>query len=743
MITRTPTRAVALVLSTSVLALTQGASAEEIVSQNVGGAVNLGTLVLNVRKVDENAQRVPASVTTITKGELEEQRIREVRDVAAVTPGLQLPDTGSRGLSTANIRGVGSFFPLAIDDTSVPFFVDGIPVIPRTQDRDYFDLEQIDVLRGPQSTLYGRNAQAGAIVITTASPSEEPEYSINLEVTDDDGYRVRAIASGPLTDRLAYRFSGQYETFDGDIPLLGVGGRLGDTELWQLNGKLVWDATENTTVTASLRYDEYDELGSRGAFTPDGVFPTLLPPGGFPRAQSDIKPTRQIETLGAGLTIEHEFERFRFTSVTGYQDYDGFFTRDDTDRLVAALLFGVPFAGTAFLDDPNADRRIINEDGQQFTQEFRLDGDIGEDGSWVAGISYYTIDSDVSLDFNSTMFLDGVFDTRSQTDSYSVFGEATVPVNDRARIIGGLRYTYEDKNYDVVYTDRSGGLLGASAQESRSETFDFLTGRLGVSYDITDTATGFATISRGVKSGGFELGDLDVRLPGNTTSAFNSAETTTYEMGIRGTTANGLTDFAVSVFYNETQDDNIQQFALVGLSGITSQIRDIDTKSYGLEFQARHDITSRWVVEGTLSLLKAETTNFTPATVASPAIPIGNDLPYAPQTSFSIATQYTAPTPLFGGQGDFSARLEYIYVGDRAANIENSLSVSSYGVFNARIGWESDSLEVYAFADNLLDEDFAESAFILGTTMTATPTQLIGVVPGRPRKVGVGVTLNF
>lgn len=722
-----PTRAGAISLSVIMTVMSQQAFADEAVTQSATELFDLGTLILNVRKVEEDAQQAPVSVTTITQRGLEEQRVREVRDVAAITPGLQLPDQGSRGLSTANIRGVGSFFPLAVDDTSVPFFVDGIPMIPRTVDRDYFDLEQIDVLRGPQSTLYGRNAQAGAIVITTAAPSEVPEYSLNLEIAEDETYRVRAIASGPLSDRLAYRFSSQYETMDGDILLLGVPGRLGDTEIYQINGKLVWDATEDTVVTATVRYDNYDELGSRGAFLPDP---------GFPRAQADIKPVRQIETLGFGTTVEHQLENFRFTSVTGYQDYDGLFIRDDTDRLVAAALFGTPFPFTAFLDDPTSDFRIIDETGEQITQEFRLDGDIGEEGSWVAGVSYYGIESDVDLTFNSTNFINGVFNTVSQTDSYSVFGEATVPINDRTRIIGGLRYTYEDKKYDVVFNDLSGGLLGVSAQESRSQDFDFLTGRFGISYDISDTTSGFATISRGVKSGGFELGDFDIRFPGGTTSEFDSAETMTYEMGVRGSTADGLTSFAASIFYNDTKNDNIQQFALVGLNGITSQIRDIDTESYGLEIQARHDITSRWMVEGTVALLEAKAVSFTPGTIASPAIPVGNALPYAPDTSFSLATQYTAPMPFLGRQGDFSARLEFSYVGERAANIENSLFLSSHGVFNARVGWQSDNLEIYAFAENLFDENYQETGFLLSPA-------LVGVVPGRPRKVGLGVTVGF
>lgn len=724
---RLTTRATALAMSSSVLALAHAAWAEETVTQDIPGFADLGTLILNVRKVDEDARRVPSSVTTITKEDLEDQRIREIRDVANVTPGLQLPDTGSRGLSTANIRGVGSFFPLAIDDTSVPFFVDGIPVIPRTQDRDYFDLEQVDVLKGPQSSLYGRNAQAGAIVLTTAAPSDVPEYSLNIEVAEDEAYRVRAIASGPLGDRLGYRFSSQYETFDGDIPLLGAGGRLGDTELYQLNGKLVWDATEDTTVTATLRYDNYDELGGRGAFLPDP---------GFPRAQADIQPKRQLETLGFGLTVEHQFERFRFTSVTGYQDYDGFFSRDDTDRLVASALLGLPFPFTAFLDDPTADFRNIDEGGEQFSQEFRLDGDIGEGGSWVAGVSVYMIDSDVDLRFNSTGFINGLFDTASETDSYSVFGEATIPVNNRARLITGLRYTYEEKKYDVVFSDFSGGLLGMNAQENRSRDFDFLTGRVGISYDISDTTTGFATISRGVKSGGFELGDFDIRFPGGSTSEFSSAETLTYEAGVRGATADGLTRFSASVFYNDTKDDNIQQFALVGLSGITSQVLDIDTESYGLEFQASHDITSSWMVEGTLSMLEARTASFTPGTLVSAPIPAGNRLPYAPETTFSLATQYTTPVPLFGKQGDLTARLEYVFVGDRAANIENTLFVSSYGVFNARVGWQSDNLDIYIFAENLLDEAFEETGFIIGPGIT-------GVVPGRPRRIGMGVTVGF
>ncbi|MEM9100570.1 MAG: TonB-dependent receptor plug domain-containing protein, partial [Pseudomonadota bacterium] len=295
------------------------ATTQTLAQTNEDDVVLADPIVVTARLIEEPIQRIPFGITVIDGSDVEDRRIDGSLSISRATPGLNSAGFGVRNGFFPNVRGVGSFFPLSGDDASVPVFIDGVPLAVRSQDRDLFDVQRVEVLRGPQNTLYGRNAQAGAISITSIAPSFVPEARLNFEAGTDGYGRVEAAVSGPLHEDIAGRLAVRVNTEGGDVPNDAAPQTQRSGNVANLAGSLLWDASEKTEARLNLRYGNYDE-------TPLGPLFADLP--GFPRAFQDTSPIYELETLGASITVEHEFEsEINLTSVSGFQTYQTFFTQ--------------------------------------------------------------------------------------------------------------------------------------------------------------------------------------------------------------------------------------------------------------------------------------------------------------------------------------------------------------------------------------------------------------------------------
>lgn len=703
--------------------MTSGAHAQNIPDQqDEAGAVVLEPVIVKARKIEEEVQRIPFGITVYGSEDVARRDIGEVRDFARETPGLNFVDTGLRGSNIPNIRGVGSFLPQSADDASVPVFVDGVPVPVRAQDRVFFDVEQIEVLRGPQNSLYGRNAQAGAINITTAQPTFEPFFEVGGEVGNQGQRQLSAIASGPLGENLAGRVGAQFEGRDGDIRDVNLGSDVRDQDIVNANGKLLWFPGADTDVTLAVRYGKYDEQPTQGVWLQDPD---------FPRQFLDMEASYETETLGSGLTLRHDFEDMTFTSVTGVQYYTSEYTTDDTEGLAFGAFLNVP---PVFLNDPDVDFRELKDKDLQFSQELRLDGELNNGTRWLVGVNLFRADFDFDLTFNNTrLSLFGDFANEFTTTSYAGFGELTVPLTEQLNMIAGLRYTHENKDFDGNFTDLSGAGPIASVSESESETFDLVTGRASLTYDFLPKLTGFATVARGAKSGGFQLADSDVAR-GFAQSRFDTAFTWSYETGIRGALVEGVWDIGASVFFNDTKDEHIQVFNLISGEGF---IQNVDTETYGVELETIIRPLTGLSLSGGLALLETEITKSEDTSVQT-----GNEVPFTPSVAFNLAAQYEHSLDLLGSEGRVFGRAEYQYVGSRTVDPQNGLDLDAFDVVNLRAGWESGAVSVYAFVDNLFDENYAATALSLGESPFTGEQVAIGT-PGQPRLYGVGARIRF
>lgn len=704
----------------SVLATGSAAAQDTSGVDETADVTFLEAITVTARKIEEPVQRIPFGITVFNAETIERERIRDVRSFGRITPGLNFVDTGVRGSNIPNIRGVGSFFPQSSDDTSVAVFVDGVPIPLRAQDREFFDINRIEVLRGPQNTLYGRNAQAGAINITTADPTFESYFEFGGEMANFQGRRVMALASGPLSETVAGRIAAQFDTREGDIRDFNTGDEVRDQDLVNANGKLLWKPSDATEVKLAVRYAHYDEQPTQGAHFESPDFPQLF---------LDTAQRSDLETLGGGLTVTHDFGAATLVSLTGFQQYKTDFLADDTDGFVFQALTGFP---PVFFNDPTSDFRTIKDDYEQISQEIRLEGETANGTRWLTGVNVFHSALDVDFTFNSTGFILGDFNNHFESTSYAVFGEVTLPVTDRLRVITGLRYTHEIRDFEGLFTDQSGGLLGADSEQDGTRSFDLVTGRGALTFDFLPKLTGFASMARGAKAGGFQLVDTDVA-NGFVASQFDPAYTWSYETGVRGTIFKGAVDLSASTFFTDTTDEHVQVFEPRTFQSV---IENIDTQTYGFELEGAVRPTAHLTFSGGLALLETEITKSD-----DPTVLVGNEVPFAPAVAFNLAAQYEHPLVLFRRDGRAFGRAEYEYVGLRTVDPQNTFDLPSYDVVNLRAGWDSETFSVYGYITNLLDETYAETAFRFGTSPTG---ELVSVaIPGDPRRIGVGAKVRF
>lgn len=546
----------------------------------------MGTLVLEGRGREERLEDVPFNASILPSERLEDARVRDNSDITERSANVNFLDAGVRGFNRFSIRGVGDIGGgFAPDDNSVGFFIEGIPVPLIGMDSELLDVDQVEVLRGPQNGLFGRNAQAGAVNLQLREPSEVPEFSFGLEAGNQGFGRATATASGRLSDSVTGRVALKFNTLDGDVPN-DLGSDVRGSESLGFVGSINAELGGATNLRAFLTYEREDEDVLLRAYREDPA---------FPRVALDIDPKQEVENATFGLRFTHDFGAVTFESATGLHYNDYFFENDlGGGRLFGALTGFPPGA----FDDPTSDFAIQTSDEFRFNQEFRLRGDIGG-GEWLVGANFFHSDYRLDAEFNLTGRYSGTFLSDIETRSYDVFAAIDLPVSERWTVQAELRHTWEEETFSGGFVSTVTPAPVISNLQNDSLEFSFFTGRLSAGYAVNDRTNAYVTYARGAKAGGFSSLDTDLGFaPGAIVDTFDTATTDTFEIGVRGSTADNRLRYSVAAFYNDTRDEQISAF---DFATSTSQIENADTESRGLELEFEADIadgltlTARWV----------------------------------------------------------------------------------------------------------------------------------------------------
>ncbi len=707
----------------------------------------LEEVVVTATKRSVGLQDVPIAISVVSGEKLEQFGITELDELSAYLPNVHIGESG--GNNQIFIRGVGSGNNAGFEQ-SVGTFIDGVYFGRARNSRAAFlDLQRVEVLKGPQSTLFGKNTIAGAINITTGQPGDQFEAYIDAGYeTELDGTRLTGMITGPLSDSIRGRLVAQTYERDGWMENLFPGGVDGPSqENNVIRGTLVWDATDKLSFNLKAERGNFKTEGGVYKITstePTGEFlfglndPSFSKTVNFDYKQSIGKglPGRAIKDDNDSdilqLTWDYQLGDHTLRSISAYTEYD--YTRcSDID-----------YASIDFLD------QCTQENHQQFTQEFLLTSPIGETFEYLAG-AYY---QDASLDFDSNIgahwsgvppveaglfgllglsgfpseTVDGKLATsvKQNTETWSAFAELTWNISDSFRTIFGVRYSNDDKDIDKVNTITSfngnsilpDAVLGSiytalnfytvyDYELKRSE--DHVTGNINFQWDATDDMMTYLNFATGYKAGGFDTSNNMDR-----SREFEDESVESVELGLKWTLLDGRARVNGALFMGNYEDVQVSSFE--GSGFVVGNAAESEVRGFEADFDVA--ITETITINGAFAWLDAEYKDFPggPCRVddkldgSCSAATGGQDLSgsslqFAPETSGNLGVTYRTGMT---GNLDFVAAATLLYSDDFIIPLTGDPKTiqDSYTKWDARVALESSdgAWSLAVVGKNLTDE---------------------------------------
>jgi iron complex outermembrane receptor protein len=697
----------------------------------------LEEVIVTAQRRAENLQDVPIAITAIGADELRAADISDLGAVSLRTPGF------SMGLFNPSqpqlfIRGIGSNADGAAEDQSVVVFLDGV-YLGRTAGLafDLFDLERIEVLRGPQGTLYGKNAAGGALNIITEKPTEELTGAVEMSGGDLGYFSTRAKVSGSLSDTLAGKLSVSYKERDGYVEsLVSNIDDFNGYDSTAIRGQLLSRPSDSLELLFTADYSEDNSMSPGRNVGTEFLQAQIVEAGpydpGFYENLLSEKPHSWIDSWGLSLQADWDIGGGTLTSITAYR-------QADADVRDLAFAVDYQYLGLASLDN------FFVEDGEQFSQEIRYAMDLSDSLFLQTGVYYLNEQVDR---IESSAIVCGLVSRRpasspitlptssadqsNQTDSYGVFAQAAWSMTDRLKLTLGGRYTYETKDTSNVGTPDGAFTILQPYDVKMSESWDAFTPMVALNYELSDALSTYATVSTGFKSGGFQ-GVAPTAVAAST--PFDEENVTNFEIGLKGTVLDDMLRFSLAAFH--TQYDDLQVLILTvqdnGLPGPQLTTNAGEAETQGLEAEAQWALGSYWQLLATYAYLDTEYTQ-----LESNLEPYeGNRLRNAPKNSYSLSAIFDHPL----GSGSINARADYTYKDKAYQDIQNQdeAAIPSYDLLNLRLAYTfaDQRWEVAAWLKNALDEEYLLHNSVLNPGLAQLP------VPAAPRTWGLTATLKF
>lgn len=676
--------------------------ASPVFANDDSGVSTIEEIVVTSRKRVENLQDVPEAITAFSERQIELAKVESLRDFVDLTPNLMMRETFRSNESFLTLRGLSSAqggLP------PVSFVVDGVQLGSNDFiNQDILDVERIEVLKGPQGALYGQGAIAGAIVVTTKAPGNEPEFHIKGSYGKGDSYRVAASASTPIVeDKLFLRVSGYYRDRDGLID--------------NVRGENI-DFSDEGSVRVRIRYDG-DNLDAnlRGSYTegdgaccqqdrlPRDANRQILPGVNIddvdnPGPSSDILGTSDTSFRDISFKLDYDFESFTLTSITGYAE-------------VRQSVFGdADFAPVPFVKQDLA----FNTD--VFNQEVRLTSDSDARWQYIVGGFYQDRQERQPVFVGAAtpgapvpaVILD--LDNEINSESWAVFGQMSYAVTEKLEGLVALRYDEDEQ--DTIDKNNPASFKEAS--------FDQLQPKAQLSYQWTDNILTYFTYSTGFRAGGFTQN-----------TRFDNEETDNFEIGLKGTFLDRRLVVNASAFhidYSNQQlsfvvfDNNVAQRGVVNIPST-----DIDGLEFELQALPVEGLNVSFGVGIADSVVK-EIAALDPA-LGDVSGAEGNRSPFVPSFTFNGSLTYTYP---LYDRMDLVLHADYRRRGNYYFDLNNDLQTATRDFIDGRIALEADNWFIALWGRNLTDSRYA-------TRVSATGSALRN--QNQPRSYGVEAGFSF
>jgi iron complex outermembrane receptor protein len=697
----------------------------------------LGQVVVTAQRRQESIQDVPVSMTAFGEQQLRDLGIDSTLDLAAFTPGLTIGQSSGDGdLLFISLRGVTLRDFASTNESPSSVYLDEFYKANLVGlDQQTFDIRRVEVLRGPQGTLYGRNATGGLIHYITNAPTREFDGYAELTIGDYDRYRAEAALSGPLSTTLSARLSALHHEHDGWIDNVFPGGEDGNAlNATSVRGQLLLEPSELSTYSLLVQYSVNDNdaglMFPHVAARTDPETGLSIPcPGctghmGYveatPNNPRDTNSDRDIfletDQLTAIGRARWQLDGLELVSITGYEDSsrDGTYDSD-----------GAPFVRGTQGDS----------EGDQFSQEFRLAG-ATERVKWLAGAYYFDYDiggiqsrcTPATCDVQRPPVL---FDL--QTQSWAVFGSADISLTSTLSLTAGVRYTEEEKEYALNNVEFGFVFDESTVGDLATQDDDNTSYNLRLNWTPQDALLLYAGVATGFKAGAFNVGFTPIA-----TQAIpvRPEELTSYEAGFKSSFINDALRVNGAVFYYDYEDSQAFQYDGRTLAA-TIFNGDAEVSGAELEIVARPTANFSLLFTGTyLDATLKDIVRPGPAFTGLP--PMDMQMPLAPEWDLNLLARYAWPVP-WGGR--LAVQVSATYNSEQYFDALNSPShfEPSYSVIDGRVSWysEDDKWRVSIFADNLTDEVYRTYSFDLAFLNFATD------VFAKPRWVGGTVSYRW
>ena len=656
-------------------------------------------IIVTAEKREQNLQDVPIAVTAITGESLTKIGISNVEDLQFFVPGVSVTNDA---MAIINIRGIGtSAFGVATDPSTTVHY-DGVYISrPTTSYQDMFDVERIEVLRGPQGVLFGRNSAGGTLNIISQMPTRELSGTFGLTLGTYNKRTFSGTISGPLSPSARARLTlvkndrdGIYEdaVFDRDYQNEdNLAGR----------ATLAFDPTDRLEIVVRADASRDRETGYpaiRGFYPPDLVAAGATVPDDDDEIALDTMPRFDVDARGVSSTINYDAGPVRLRSITAYRssNVEQVLDVDATDLFLRNIEFF--------------------EKSKTFTQEFQLLGSDTGRLRWILGAFYLNENGDDEIRILEPGRAIAIPESNT-TKAYAVFGQGTYALLDRLRLTAGLRYSYEKKDFE--YRIMFNGMQVDAGQPS--DSWKAWTPRLAVDFDLSDDVMAYASATRGFKSGGFQLGDGRPFLPEYLWS---------YEAGLKSTLLDRRLRANFAAFYYDYT--NLQVVEYINGVATTTNAGQATIKGVEAEFMARP--VDRLSLISTIAYLDARYDVYFDQEVSL----AGNRLPNAPKCNLTFGAEYRSPLASMGElvmRGDVAWRDDVFF----KPNNDPRYAGSSTTLINARIAYQplSDRWELALYGRNLANERYA-SYKAVGTDATGVSNlDRPLTVFGEPRQVGI------
>ena len=689
----------ATLLTLAVLAVTPAMAA---------GMLNLDSITVTANKVEEDITDVPQSITVIYDEVLKEKGIRDIPDLINEIPNMNF----SSGIDdNVNFRGLNK--SIFTNNNPAVIYIDGVPYSNSNGfDASMNNVERIEVLRGPQGTLYGKDAIGAVIKVVTKEPENEWHGNIGTEYGSYNDIQGSFNVNGPLIqDKLYLGLNARYQQDDGWITNDYTGDdEANKGESRNLGAFLLYKPTDRFSAKFTLLNDSSEDHGYAGYALPSGPDAGEFDRDDAEHVSFDEDTIYETDSLAQSLHLKYEFDSVTLSSTTTHRDLEAESVRDND-----------------YMSDNANDGLVtfVDIDTDTWTEELRLVSNNTEGVRWVAGAYFDTEDIEngpYGRQFSrSGSAVEMNWESETESETLALFGQAMIPLGNSFELTLGGRYQQIDKEMDLdMYRNPVGGSSDPFYSLHADKTWTAFLGKGALSYRLNDNWTTYASVAQGYMPGGFNFLASSGSEEDNT---FDPQQSTNYEIGVKGELNRAR--ISAAIFYMDIEDIHISIFDFY--TGMVTTGNADSAHSLGAELELTYFLTDSIELTAAIGIIDAEYDDYDTGQLVYD----GESISGTPSHTARVGAAYLHPNGFYA-RGDVRSQGEVPYYDGPNAEFTE---LDSYITADVKIGYRFKGFDIYAYCNNLTDEEYI-------TEFNVNRTRSLAIF-GDPRTFGAGIRYSF